>query len=251
MSSLSISGTGYKIRPWPQFIIKPAILWAQSSSGYWTGSDRGAAQDIYESNFTVQTTDTTMNALQTAINAARESITLSGFNTDIFSPNVDQTGSITASIIDFGERQQLKFATSSTSVHSLELTFRAIAPTLLGTTPSLSTLRLQEGWTGDHTYEVAKAFSQNQTAFYADRKSDIGKFTGMFSQTTTELKAILAYILVTARASSFTFPTFAGVTYPFGVARGSGPFNCRIKDFKISRKNLNRWALMIEFVEAA
>jgi hypothetical protein len=154
-------------------------------------------------------------------------------------------------VIDFGERKQIQFAGVGGSVLDVSLTFRALSPSVLGTTPSLSTLRLQEGWEGDHTTEVAKSFSLNQTAFYADRQSDIGKFTGMFSQTTTELKAILAYILVTARASSFTFPTLSGVTYPFGIAKGSGPFNCKIKDFKISRKNLNRWSIMIEFVEAA
>jgi len=249
-SSLTISSAKIKVRPWPQFILKPAINFIQNSKGYWTGSDRGAAQDIYESYLTFQGSDTTINNLNTALNAARESISLSGFNTDIFLPNVDQTGSVTASITDFGQRKQLQFNGVAASVFETTVGFRAISPAILSTTPSLSSLRLQEGWEGDHSTEIAKGFSLTQAASYADRNSDSGKFVGRFSQSTTELKAILAYLLVTVRGVSMVFPTLSGVTYPFGVSKGVGPFNVVVYSIQVQRQNLNRWTLTLDLREA-
>jgi len=97
---------------------------------------------------------------------------------------------------------------------------------------------------------VGKAFSMTQAAYYGDHRADVGTFVGTFQQRPAEARAILAYLLTTARANAFTLPTFPGITYPFGQARGSGPFNCKVTAFDLSRKNLNRWTFKITFQEA-
>ncbi len=78
----------------------------------------------------------------------------------------------------------------------------------------------------------------------------MGTFEATFSQKTTEIQAILAYILTTARANSIAWPAaLSTVAYPWGRTRGT-PVNCKITSFSLSRKNLNRWSLRIKFVEA-
>ncbi len=247
--SVLVSGVPFKVRPWPKPSIQPAIQWIQDASGTWNGSDRGASQDVYEAEVTFTDTDARINALQTLLNTYREGITLSGFNAPIFSPNVDHTGSIACTVVDFGVRERVQWATTSNNIMTVTVVFRAISPTLLGTSPSLSSLKLQEQFSGDHSWSIGKGFSYSQVAAYSDHRSDVGVFRGVFQQTTAQTQAILAYLLTTARASAFTLPTFPGVTYPFGIARGAGPFQCRVVRFSVSRKNLNRWLLEIEFSE--
>jgi hypothetical protein len=247
--SVSIGGTAFKVRPWPSMTVKPAIEWVQAANGNWSGSDRGAAQDIYESEFTVYGDYTSVYALQTAMDSNREGITLSSINAEIFAPNVDHTGSISCSVIDFGQVEQKAWAGAANAVISLTIKVRALSPTLLTPTPSLSTLRHTDGWVGDQSWEVGKAFTFNQTASYRQRNADIGMFRATYQQKRSEAQAILAYILVTARAGTVTFPLHANIPRPFGQLRGTGPFNCKITDFSISRKDLNRWLLDIEFRE--
>jgi len=249
--SFAISSSDIKVKPFPTYEIKPAISFVQNSSGYWKGTDRGAAQDIYIGNFTAEATDTNFNALQTTINTSKESITFSGFNTDLLAPNVDQSGSVVGTILDFGARKHLQFNGVGASVFDINISFRALSPSLLSTTPSLSSLRLMENWQELHTTEIAKGQSLTQSYSYADRSSDAGRFVGYFSQTRAQTQAILAYILVTARAASFTFPTLSGVAYPFGISKGTGPFTVIIYDFKVTRQNINRWTIMIDFRESA
>jgi hypothetical protein len=250
MSSLTIAGTAYRCRPWPVPSIQPAIAWVQNSAGEWTGSDRGAAQDIYSAEVTFTDTDAQIDSLKTILNANREGLTLSALQAEVFAPNVNHTGSISCSVVDFGVREHVQWAGPSNNVQSLAVTFQALSPPLLTTTPSLATLRLQTGYSGDHSWTAGRNFSLDQTAAYSDHRSDVGLFRGRFQQTRAEAQAILRYLLVTARAASFTLPTFSGVTYPFGVSRGTGPFTCRVPKFGVSRKNLNRWILDIEFAES-
>jgi len=250
--SVTIAGVATKIRPWAIPVIKPAITWVQDAKGFWHGSDRGAAQDVYETTILVQVSETLMDTLQgTFYSTSRELVNVTAINTDFFAPTVDQSGTVSSTIVDFGQRKHLQFAGASISLQDISMTVRAVSPTLLTPTPSLATLKIQEGWEGDASREIAKGFAYDRTPSYNDRASDAGRFVGRFSQTTVQLKAILAYIMVTARASSFAFPTLAGVPNPFSVSRGSLPVNVNIVDFSFSRANLNRWNLTIDFREAA
>lgn len=250
MPSLSIAGTAFNCLEWPQ----PAIQWSVShvdlENGYLDACDESAALDIYTSELAFVLKQADMDTLRTVLGANRESLTLSAFGVPIFAPNVDHSGSIAASLIVPGKREHVAFAYVGGGVHRANLTFRAHAPTLLTPTPSLAALRLQKGWNGDHTWDVAAGFTSGHTPKYSDKRTDAGFFNGKFLQTTAEMPALLAYILTTARGNAFTLPTFPGVNYPFGADKGAGPFNCRIKSFSFSRIAVSHWTLNIEFIEA-
>jgi hypothetical protein len=247
---MMIAGTAFKFLPYAQPVINPAIQWIRDSAGYPNGSDRGAAQDIYEARLRFEGPEATMDSLESVLQSNREGLTLSSFSTtgqEIFGPEVSYVGSISAAIVEYGRRVH----TTLNRVSGLDLTIRALSPTLLGTTPSLASLRLQEGWEGGQDWDVGKAFSMTQVAAYADHRGDTGMFVGTFQQKPAEARAILAYLLTTARASTITLPTFSGVTYPFGQPRGAGPFNAKITAFDVRRKDLNRWIFRLTFEETA
>lgn len=241
-------GGGFNFRPWPTITILPAIQWIQDSAGYWNGSDRGASQDAYEATAVFSGTEGTINALEANLDYFREAIELNNFIAPLFAPNVDHTGTINAVVLGV-KRTQIQFG-NPTHIYALEVRFRAIATTLLSTTPSLATLRVQDGFDASHSYESPKAFTYGQTAVYGDRRSDIGTFEATFSQKTAEVQAILAYLLTTARANSVAFPAaLSTVAYPWGRTRGAAT-NCKVIGFTLARKNLNRWTLKIKFTEA-
>jgi hypothetical protein len=69
-------------------------------------------------------------------------------------------------------------------------------------------------------------------------------------QFTDELQAVLSFILAGAsRGVAFTLPTISGEPYPFGIVRGAGPFQTKIRSFSFSRRDFQTWELMIQFVE--
>ena len=249
--SFTISGLDCYVRNFARARIKPAIDWVQNAAGNWRGSDRAAAQDIHEVDVVFYDRETAINTLATTLDSNREGVTMSAFGTDIFAPVVDHSGSISASITRLRRRRQAGFASPSTAMFELEATFRAISPSLVSTSASLSTLKIQEGFEADKDFSVGKIFAYDQTASYADPRKDIGQFKGTFRQTTAQAKAILKYVLSTARASTIAFPTLGGVTYPFGVIRGALPKNAKIIDFSISRHNLVFWDIELTFVEEA
>lgn len=249
MPSFSIAGTAVDVLEWPRPTLRRAIEWEQLGSLNWRGSDRGAAQDEYESVVRVRGVESAINSLQTLLQANREGLTLSAFVVPLFAPNVSHAGSIASTVLSMGPRQHVSFANPTTGYYEMEIAFRALAPTFLGTTPSLASLRPVRGYEADKSYEVGKAFTYAQAGLYSDPNTDIGRYTGTFMQTTAEAQAILAYICTTARAASVSMPTIPGVTYPFGVVRGALPKTCRIKSVEVSRHDLRYWILRIEFVE--
>lgn len=250
MASLSIQGTPFNCVEWPAPSIEWAVSHVDMENGYVDACDESAALDIYRSEVTFILKQADMDSLRTVLGANREALTLSAFDTYIFAPNVDHTGSIAATLVEPGKREHVAFAYVGGGVHKATLTFRAHAPALLSGTPSLAALHLQKGWNGDHSWDIAAGFTSGHTPKYSDKRTDAGFFNGVFLQTTAEMLAILSYILTTARGNTFTLPTFPSVTYPFGADKGAGPFNCRIKSFDISRFAFSRWNLNIEFVQA-
>jgi cytochrome c556 len=249
MASVTIGGTVYNFRPWPEMTVTRAIRWAVNSAGNRMGADRGVAMDTHESVVKFIDTETNINSLISVLNSNRETVDLTSFQTDVFIPEVNHTGTITCAHEIIGERKRVFHAT--TAVYEMDVKFRAIAPTLIGTSASLSSLRIQESPTADQTWSLGRAFSETGAQFYADHKRDNGALKATFSQTTTQMKAILSYLLTTSRAATITLPTFSGLTYPFGYLRGTGPFNAKALSFSVKRNNLNRWTLDIEFAEVA
>lgn len=246
--SILIAGIGFRFRPWPKPTITASIQWIQDSAGYWNGSDRGYAQDVYEATALFQGRESVINTLEQTLESNRESIVLSGFEAPLFAPNVDHTGTITAAVLEI-QRRQVQFGLSG-HVYELVVTFRAIAPTLLSTTPSMAGLRPQEGFSAQASYESPKAFAYGQTAYYGDHRSDTGTLEVDLVQNLAQTRAILAYVLTTARASAVAFPSaLSTIAYPWGRARGSAT-NCKITGLEVSRMNLNRWKIKLRFVEA-
>lgn len=249
MSSVRIGGSNlYRIRPWPGVTIKRAITWDMDSRENPRGYDRGASQDIYESTIRVFDTETHINSLLGVLQNNRETVVLDQFAIPIFAPNIDHTGSITCAVKDYGTRKAAFHATAGDDIYECEMTLRAIQPTKLATTPSISALRVQEGADAGHSWGVARAYTQSGLHAYVDSGNDAGRYTPSFVCNTATAQAALAYFLVTARAATFTMPAF-GPDYPFGPSRGTGPFTVRLYDFSISRVNLNRWRLDCDFRE--
>lgn len=246
---MNIDGTEFKFKPWPSITVRPAIDWTVDSSGYYRGCDRGIAQDIYESSITFTRVEADINSLQNILNLNRGQNVLSSFAStgqEIFGPEVNYSGSINATVTDYGEINHIHF----NKIASTQIKFRALGVTLLGTSPTLPTLRLNEGWEGNQEFNNGKGFSYNQSAFYNDHSGNLGRFVGEFTMKPSEARAVFSLLIGTIRANSVVLPTFSGVTYPFGYSRGSGPFNVKIPKWDIKRKDLNRWVFKIEFREA-
>ena len=246
---MMVAGTSFNFLPFGQPRVVPAIEWVQDAAGYWNGSDRGASQDVFEAKVTFAGLDATLDSLQSVLQANREGVTLSSFTTtgqEIFGPEIDYTGSISATVVEIEPRSHHTL----NKVSEVGVTFRAISPTKRGTTASLATLRLQEAWEGDQDWTATKAFAYGQTAYYADHRGDVGRIQATYQQKPAEARAIMAYLLSTARANAVTLPTFPGITYPFGQPRGSGPFSAKVRSWEVTRKDLNRWIFKIEWVEA-
>lgn len=249
MSSVRIGGTTlYRVKPWPKPSIKSSIQWTFDSRGNPRGYDRGASEDIYETSIEIEDTETNVNSLLTVLNSNRETVTLDQFAADIFAPNIDYTGSIVCAVNDYGVRKVGFHATSGDDIYQMELKLRAVQPSVLGTTPSLSGIRVQEQRDAGHSFGVARHYFRDGAHGYSDTNVDSGRYAPYFLCTPAIAKAVIAYFMVTARAASFTLPTL-GDAYPFGPSRGSGPFTVRLHDFSISRENLNRWRIDCDFRE--
>jgi hypothetical protein len=247
--SFTLAGSGVSVKAWPRPEIDPAILWVQDSAGNWNGSDRGAAQDVYTADVTFMGVESEIDTVESYLQSNREGVTLAAFTSPIFAPNVSHTGSISATVSRLARRRHRAYgAGAAKGVYELDATLRAISPNLLGTTPSLATLKLQEGFEADKSYEVGKDFTYNQTAVYSDQASDSGRFIGTFRQTVDETRAILAYLLTTARAASIAVPTLGNLTYAWGQPRGVAT-NCRVKSIGITRRDFVFYDLEIELVE--
>lgn len=248
--SFTLAGNGVSVMAWPQPAIDWSISWVQDSAGNWNGSDRGASQDVYTADVTFMGVESEIDTVESYLQSNREGVTLAAFLSPVFAPNVDHTGSISVTVSRLARRRQLRWASGSAGgVYGLDATLRAVSPTLLGTSPSLATLKLQDGFEADKSYEVGKAFTLSQSAVYTDRRSDVGRFVGTFRQTVDQTRAILAYFLTTARSNTVAVPTLGNVDYPWGQPRGAAT-NCKVKSFRVSRRDLVFWDLEIELVEA-
>lgn len=246
-----IGGVNFGLQPWPEPKTNLALgKWKGLGTGYQSARDRGFEQDIYESRVLISDGPAVIDSLQTVLNANRKGIVLSGFNAAemIFGANVNYSGSINATVVDFGKRKNLY----NDVLFDLEINFRAISPTLLATEPSLSGLKLQEKFEGDRSTDITKHFGYDGSASYLDHKTDAGIFTGRFLQTTEQMKAIRAYLLTVARVNAIPFPAMGvGVFRPFGANAAQSTFQkCNVIAWRDKPLKLNLWELEITFAQA-
>ena len=251
MSSVTIGGQAFRVVPWPKPDIKRAISWVMDGAKNWHGSDRTYTQDIYTSTVEFMDTEDRINALSGVLDSNQETVNLTVFNAPIFAPNLNQSGTVSCTHEVKSAKKRVHASGGTYDMYSMSVEFRAIGASVLGTTPSLSTLHIQEAITPDHSREIGRNYTKSGAQVYASYGNDTGILQARFSQRTAEMQAILAYLLTTARASTITLPTFPGLDYPFGYARGTGPFSAKVLDFDMTRKNLNRWDLAIDFAEVA
>lgn len=242
---LVINGNSYRFKPFAQPEIVPAIDWLLDSAKRMNGRDFGAGQDKYFSELTFEDTKDTIDSLQADLDLdGRGTITVNGLDPgqEIFGPEVDYAEDIEATLDPKGKRKYVTLGKMS----ALSVRLRARTPALLGTTASLATLRLQEGWEADSELDLPTAWTYSQGVTRLDRKVKGGGFVGRFVQTTTEARAILAYLLTTARVATVPFPSL-DVDFPFGYVSGNGSHNCKIPKWEIARRDLSTWEFKITF----
>lgn len=226
-----------------------AVDWEKNSSGNWRGSDRGAAEDVYSSNIVVKGPESELNDLNDVLDAKRtDFVATFGTGEEIFGADVDHTGDQTVIVDDYGKIRHLTF-----KMFSMPLTVRLIGPSFLSDTPDFTKLRTAtHADVRETTFELNKMISIDNETFVADHISNDGNeagiYTAVFTQTIKEMAAIRRYLTVTARNAKIVFPTFGGVTKPFGPRAGALPFNCRIIRWAdLGRINFSDWGLSITF----
>lgn len=229
-----------------------ALQWIELTNGNWISVDRGASQDIYQSEISLYGTETEINNIIDQIEANRVGgdnyFTLSSFNEvddQIFGADIDYSSSLDVTVIDWKKRKQKQFKS-----FTLNITLQLVEnPYPYDGTPSLPTLRPLIGYTGDSTYTINKIDSYDNTFEYIDHESDTGFFEGVFILTQAEMKAMRRYLLSTIRGSAMSISAIQGVTYPFGTKRGGYPISVKVIDFEDTLININFWNLKIKLVE--
>lgn len=230
-------------------ITEIAIKWHQRADTNWRGCDRGSDEDVYSSNVIFRGPISELSTLETILDNNRTNFNAT-FNAgeQIFGADVDHTSTISVIVTEYGKIRQ-----SSFKMFEMALTLRHANPTFITTTPDFTKLRLSTHQNTRVTeFELNKLFTYDDQAFVVDRLSndgnESGTFTGRFAQTVDEMPAIRRYLAVTARANKIVFPTFGGITKPFGTRSGTGPFNCRIVNWSdLGRRYFCDWGLLITF----
>jgi len=198
-----------------------ALKWAQTESGSWVATDRGAAQDIYKTTVTMQGREETINTLLTTIYANRtvahadvNKLYLSVFasDEDIFGCDVDYSTGIYVKVLSIGDRKQV-------ALHSWNLSMNLIAlPTLTftGTHAGAITFNhINVGYTGDAAYTFAQHEVYGDLPQTTDRRSDSGIID--FEATVKNADMItFRRTLAYQRGAAITTTSLKGVNYPFG-----------------------------------
>lgn len=226
----------------------PAIKWHPVGDGNWKGVDRGASEDVYESQMVFKGPVAELSTLETVINSNRETFSVTcSTGEEIFGAEIDYSSALTVSPVNYGKIQKVSFAE-----YSMPLRLRLVgSPSKVSTSPSLGNLRLaQWRWSPNSDYDMTKLFTYDGTGNYLDYERDEGVFSATFKQTQTEMEAIRRYLLETARnntISSFDFSNI-GVDRPFGQRVASSTFDVKIISWQdLGRLNYTDWDLSITF----
>lgn len=227
-------------------ITRPAIKWHQISNGNWRGSDRGASEDIFSANVIFQGSRADLVILESMLDSNRNEFNATfGTGEEVFGADIDYSSAIQVTVTDYGQIGQLAY-----DKWGMNLTLRAYQPTFLSVTESLACLRLSSFVSQQYSkFDLTKQFTYDEVSVFNDHASDPGFFEGVFTQKTFEMKQIRRYLLNTLRNGSATpFPSFGGITTPFGSREGTGPFTFRVIEWEdLGRPNLVDWNLRIKF----
>lgn len=252
---MKIAGVDVNFWPHAKTIISPAIKWMQDSNGIWNGSDRGVAQDIYEAELILHDKKDIINAVQNLIHSPTASfgVLLSDFSAsgqDIFGPEVDYSVPLGATIRNFGGGRYPNF----NKMGDLKIIIRGINLPMIGTSPTLGNLNLQENWEGDSEHSMNKDFSFTQE-FFPVNHQERGTFVGEFEQTTETAREIISYLLTIARANVVPLPAFASMIKIFGgstkmlYVEPPQDSSVVIRNLEVNRKFIDRWTIRFEINE--
>lgn len=226
-----------------------AIKWHKLSNGNFKGCDRTADEDVYEGTVTFRGPESELIDLETVLDDNRKQFNAT-FNSgeEIFGADVDYSGTLSVMVVDYGKISQSDF-----KIFEMNLTIRLLNPTFKSTAPDFTKLRTaSHANTRETEFELNKLFTYEGEANVIDRISNDGDesgiFRAIFDQTIKEMSAIRRYLTVTARATKIPFPTFGGITKPFGNRGPTLPVNCRVIDWRdLGRKDHGDWSLSITF----
>jgi len=226
-----------------------AINWARLANGNYAAQDRGivpidqpTGEDVYQAAINFKGTATSLETLETALADNRGEMTIAcSEGEEIFGADVDYSSDLTVTVEKYGRIDSI-----AAGVYAMPLLLRCIGPTFTGTA-SIASLRCGHRFSPNSAFSVVKQFALSGAGTYLDRETDDGIFSATFVQTTAEMKAIRRYLSTTARTAIVPLPSI-GVSYPFGRRMGTGPFTCRVLEWKdLGRKNYRDWELEITF----
>lgn len=257
ITGAGITAVTVKVVPGFKVDTRLALQWIQLASGNWMATDRGATEDVYETDIQVKgDTEAVINNLINQIQLNRvysgtgaNQISLGTFlaSEHIFGENVLHSGSITATILEMSKRTQLTWKT-----YGLNMRLRAIGPSFTGSSsfPVLSWCDI--GGEQDEDMTVLKQDYYDGTMLYSDHQSDSGIFEGIFTLTTANFILLRNYIR-NQRGGDFTLADTFGVDFPFGPrSSGSYPFTCKLIEWEdLGWFGLKYHRMRLRFVEAA
>lgn len=229
---------------------KLSLKWENVSDNAWVAVDRGTDADVYLSEITIIGTETKINQFITEIEANRSIgsnyVTLHNFNEvddQIFGLDVDYSGSIDVTVIDYNKRPQR-------TLNSWEFTFtlQALSISYDGT-PSLPTVTPEIGYSSYTDRTIEKKETYDNTFYYFDKVSDAGVFEGIFELLRENAQEFKRYLCSTIRGDDMTI-TISGVSYPLGPNRGTGAVSVKVLEFKEEQVNINRWRYSLKLAEA-
>ena len=220
-----------------------ALKWARCSSGKWVAADRTSSADMYQCEVTVNGYEPEINTLlstiydnRTASSGTPNQLTLSNFadTEKIFGEDVDH-GSIDATVIDVGIRQQRSF-----NSFAVRIKFQAISPSFLGSATGAITL---DNWDYQYAAYSQRTIDKHDTYsgdfYYADQRADRGVFEGVAYISNANMQIFLR-TLASQRAAAIT-TTISGVGSPFGPNRSTGSWPRNLKYLDV--QDLGYWGL--------
>lgn len=254
-----ISGTGitprlYRIRRDFKVDTELAIKWIQGSAGNWVGTDRGSDEDVYKTKIKLHRRewgDGGVNDLLTQLEANRSAdnhlVVLSSFasNEKIFGADLDYSGNITCTVMDWGQREQKAWRG-----FEVELELQALSPSF-SAAASLPTLQyVRHAYKGYNEYSLDKKDTYEGSFTMLDMEKDAGVWEGRLQFSSEDMGKFRRYV-ATQREGTISIPDIKGVAYPFGP-KGDSTYPISVKVLEVTGDtmvDLDMWTVNVVFAE--
>lgn len=228
-----------------------AIQWVQASNGDWYPTDRGAANDYYESKVSMKGQYEDIKDVLVEINNNRVNgsniIHASNFVSDekIFGADIVYDSSLDFTVLEFPDIEQ-----KSLAVFTITMSIRLLKPFIFTSTSTIPELRLaQTGYDAKIQEHTITKYDSYKGAFsYIDEKRDSGVFKGTFIFNDIDMARIRRFNAV-SRGASFTVTDIPGVYFPFGPNGQVFPIDVRLKKISNEKiRDVKYWLCDVELV---